>query len=102
MTAADWHQLLLIGFGVASVAVFVTLRWGTKTAYGRHDTGQSAWWWGPRVPTRAAWVLMEMPASLAFAAFFFLGDRALEAAPLVFLALWQAHYLQRSFIYPFR
>lgn len=102
MTAADWHQLLLIGFSVASVAVFVTLRWGTKAAYGRHDTGQKAWWWGPRVPTRAAWIFMEMPASLAFAVFFFLGDRALEWAPLLFLALWQAHYFQRSFLYPFR
>lgn len=102
MTAADWHQWLLLGFAIASVIVFITLRWGTTAAYGRHDAKQRAWWWGPSVPTRPAWILMEMPASIAFAVFFLMGDRALEWAPLLLFALWQAHYIQRSFLYPLR
>lgn len=102
MTAPMLHETLLVAFALASVVVFITLRWGTKAAYGRHDSATRAWWWGPGVPTRAAWIVMEMPSSLAFAAFFFLGKDAFELVPLLLFALWQAHYFQRSFIYPMR
>lgn len=54
------------------------------------------------MPTRAAWVVMEAPSALGFAVIYFLGERALEPAPLVLFALWQAHYFQRSFVYPWR
>lgn len=102
MNAAEFHGYLLIGFAVASLLVFLSLQFVTKASYGRHDSGQRAWWWGPGVPTRAAWIVMEAPSSVGFALIFFLGDRALELAPLVLFAMWQAHYFQRSFIYPFK
>lgn len=102
MTALALHQVLLVGFALASVAVFITLRWGPKAAYGRHDSGERAWWWGPGVPTRPAWIIMEMPSSLAFAVFFLLGSHAFELVPLLLFAMWQAHYFQRSFVYPLR
>lgn len=102
MTAPMLHETLLVAFALASLGVFIALRWGTKAAYGRHDSTTRAWWWGPGVPTRAAWIVMEMPSSLAFAAFFFLGAHAFELVPLLLFALWQAHYFQRSFIYPMR
>jgi protein-S-isoprenylcysteine O-methyltransferase Ste14 len=65
--------------------------------YGRHArTG-----WGPTIPARLGWVVMESPSVWFFAAVYFLGARALEPAPLCLLALWQLHYLYRSFAFPF-
>ena len=57
--------------------------------------------WGPTVPSKVAWVVMEAPASVLFFVFFLLGQHRFELVPLVFLALWQLHYLQRAFVYPF-
>src|SRR5690606_21590914 len=64
--------------------------------YGRHERRG----WGPTVPERLGWVLMESPASLLFLWIYLQGSRALEPVPLVMLALWQVHYVHRSFVYP--
>ena len=56
--------------------------------------------WGPLVDTTLAWVVMESPSVLGYLFFHFRGPRALEPVPLVFLGLWQAHYLHRAFVYP--
>lgn len=101
MTAVQWHEALLIGYLAASIVVFTTLSFVVKAAYGRHKGSKTAWWWGPGVPTRGAWVVMEAPSALGFAAIYCLGDRALQPVPLILLAMWQAHYFHRSFIYPF-
>ncbi|MBK7858133.1 MAG: DUF1295 domain-containing protein [Archangiaceae bacterium] len=52
------------------------------------------------LPNRVAWMLMESPAALGFAAIFFAGHHALEPAPLALAGLWLAHYLHRAFLYP--
>jgi 3-oxo-5-alpha-steroid 4-dehydrogenase 1 len=65
--------------------------------YGRHMRGG----WGPTIPAKAGWVLMESPASLVFLAFYLTGDHRAELVPLVLLAMWQLHYVQRAFVYPF-
>jgi protein-S-isoprenylcysteine O-methyltransferase Ste14 len=65
--------------------------------YGRHGRGG----WGPTVPARLGWVVMEAPASLAFLGFYLVGDHRGELVPLVLLGLWQIHYVQRAFVYPF-
>jgi protein-S-isoprenylcysteine O-methyltransferase Ste14 len=47
---------------------------------------------------------MEAPSPLVFFAFWLVGDpaRRFSATGLAFLVLWQAHYVYRSFIFPFR
>lgn len=86
------------------IAVFV---WAVGTVlallvipapYGRHQREG----WGPKLPTRLAWVLMESPASLCFAYFFFTGPHRAQIAPLILFGLWQLHYAHRAFIYPFQ
>src|SRR5688572_16412004 len=70
-----------------------------KTApYGRHDRAG----WGPTVPSRVGWIVMEHPAVLLFIAVFALGRHRAEVVPLFFLALWQIHYVHRTFVFPFR
>ena len=91
-----YHALLMLMFALGGI-VFAVL--GLVSApYGRH--GRKGW--GPKIPDRLGWVLMEAPASLLFAWIFFRGEHATEVVPLVMLALWQAHYLHRAFIYPLR
>jgi 3-oxo-5-alpha-steroid 4-dehydrogenase 1 len=89
-----YHSLLAAWF-VLGLAVFVTLFF-VSAPYGRHIRRG----WGYSIGNRLGWVLMEAPAPLVFAVFFFLGDRW-NAVTLVFLGLWEAHYLHRAFIYPF-
>ena len=45
---------------------------------------------------------MESPAVLLFAAVYSVGDKALATVPLVFLGIWQLHYVNRTFVFPFR
>lgn len=64
--------------------------------YGRHVRKG----WGPTIPSRVGWVVMESPAVLAFLAFYALGRHRAEPAPLALLALWQTHYIHRAFVFP--
>lgn len=64
--------------------------------YGRHMRGG----FGPAIPTRAAWVIMESPSVAWFAVVFFSGAHALSLVPLTLFSLWQAHYVQRTLVYP--
>jgi protein-S-isoprenylcysteine O-methyltransferase Ste14 len=86
---------LMIGLGVAT---FISLLVVTAP-YGRHYKNQG---WGPQVPNRTGWILMEIPSVLVFACIFFQGESATEFAPLALLCLWQCHYVHRTFIFPFR
>lgn len=97
MIEADvYHALLMLMFALAG-ATFVGV--GLVVApYGRHQRSG----FGPAVPERLGWVLMESPAALVFAFVFFRGPRSDHLVPLLFLALWMGHYLFRAFIYPLR
>ena len=45
---------------------------------------------------------MELPTTVTYAFIHFSGEAAWQLVPLVFLAMWQGHYLHRTFVYPFR
>ena len=79
-----------------AVLTFVGLCFITAP-YGRYDRSG----WGPTLPPRVAWLVMESPASLVFAAAFLAGGHRADAVPIVLLGLWQLHYVQRAFVYPF-
>ncbi|MCP3982104.1 MAG: DUF1295 domain-containing protein [bacterium] len=66
--------------------------------YGRHERAG----WGPKIPSRLGWIVMESPAVLFFAWVYSQGENRAELVPLVLLGVWQFHYLHRTFVYPFR
>jgi protein-S-isoprenylcysteine O-methyltransferase Ste14 len=66
--------------------------------YGRHERPG----FGPTIPARVGWIVMESPAVLAFAAIFATGRHAAQTVPSIMLALWLFHYLQRTFVFPLR
>lgn len=89
----DLLLVLLVAAGVSFVALFFV-----TAPYGRHLRPG----WGPAIPARIGWLIMESPAVIVFAYVYWLGDQRLDIVPLIFLAMWQFHYVYRSFIYPFR
>lgn len=87
---------LLIGWFLLAAVVFIALLL-VAAPYGRHSrTG-----WGPAINNKLGWLVMEAAAPLVFAACFVLGSNPTTITSLVFLALWEAHYIHRAFIYPF-
>ncbi|MCB9598350.1 MAG: DUF1295 domain-containing protein [Sandaracinaceae bacterium] len=97
MPEATVHfYLTLTEIGIA-IPTLAALLW-ISAPYGRHARGG----WGPTIPARVGWILMELPASALFAVIFFLGDHSQQLVPLVLLGAWQVHYVHRTFIFPFR
>jgi protein-S-isoprenylcysteine O-methyltransferase Ste14 len=90
-TYATWTEL---GLGALT---FVALFFVTAP-YGRHLRKG----WGPGLGQRLAWVLMELPAVALWLGIYALGSHALDVAPLALMALWQLHYLNRTFVFPLR
>ena len=87
-----WLAGIEIGLAIlAALAVsFVT------APYGRHVRGG----WGPAVPARFGWMVMESPSVFLFG-LLALGGAARPTAA-VLSAMWLLHYVRRTFVWPFR
>jgi len=90
------YRLLLGIFGLFAIAAFGVL-WVVPAPYGRFLKRR----WGPVLDSRTGWLLMETPAALVFGLLFLTWQGSVQPAPLIFFFLWEAHYLQRAFVYPF-
>lgn len=91
------YNFFLYAWMAAAVITFVALLF-VSAPYGRHIRKG----FGPSMPNRLGWLIMEAPASLLMLGYFFLGWSGTDPVAIAFLALWQIHYVHRSFIYPFR
>ncbi|MGH6871265.1 MAG: DUF1295 domain-containing protein [Rhizomicrobium sp.] len=87
--AIAWTALALV---LVPVQLFVA------APYGRHARAG----WGPSIPNRIGWVVMEVVSLAVFEALFLSGGIPKTAPMWVFFALWTAHYVHRSLIYPWR
>lgn len=56
--------------------------------------------WGPSISSKWAWMIMELPSPVLMT-FFFVSSEKKTLVPLLFLIIWLAHYLHRTFMYPF-
>ena len=66
--------------------------------YGRHTRTD----WGPMISNQLGWCLMELVSLVVFAGLFLAGPNEKTAPMWVFFALWTAHYVNRSLIFPWR
>ncbi|MFA5309680.1 MAG: methyltransferase [Dehalococcoidales bacterium] len=89
-------NILLIAWFALGVVVLIALFF-IAAPYGRHVRKG----WGYSVGSKLGWILMEAASPVVFAVCFFIGDIRLNAPTLIFLFLWEAHYIHRAFIYPF-
>jgi hypothetical protein len=89
------HAACLVMFLFAAIS-FAALTF-VRAPYGRYARGG----WGPALPARVAWVLMECPSMLLVAGIFLAGRHRAALAPIALLVLWQWHYAHRTVVYPF-
>ena len=91
------YDALALGIAVAGVFTFVALFF-VVAPYGRHTRGS----WGPTVPDKLGWMIMESPSLVWFSVVFFMGRKHDELAPLALYAMWTTHYAHRTLVYPLR
>lgn len=97
MTEVEVFDVLMLGLAGLGAAVLVILTF-IAAPYGRHLRRG----FGPCIGGTTGWVLMESVAALLPPAIYLTSARPLGAVPWVFLAIWEIHYVNRAFVYPFR
>ena len=97
MPAIPSFTILVLAW-IALALVLMPIQLFVTAPYGRHVRGG----WGPSLPNRLGWFLMEAVSLVLFAALF-LGGAAPKTMPMwAFFALWVAHYTNRSLVFPWR
>lgn len=66
--------------------------------YGRHVSNK----WGPMIGNKLGWIIQEAPSMIFLSVFFFTGTGNKPKVVWFFWALWVAHYINRSIIFPLR
>lgn len=96
MTLYQFNVFLIVMASIALV-VFVSLFF-VDAGYGKFYDKK----WGPAVNNKLGWVLMEAPVFIAMLVLWLCSDRRDDLVRLAFLFLFELHYFQRSFVFPFR
>jgi 3-oxo-5-alpha-steroid 4-dehydrogenase 1 len=81
---------------VLAVVVFLFLMF-INAPYGRYVRKG----WGPVIPARFGWMIMEFPAFFVIAWLVLSNAGQAGFYGIVFLLMWEAHYIYRVWIYPF-
>lgn len=89
-------NLFLISMAALGLVVFVALFY-IKAGYGVFFDPK----WGPGIPNRVGWLMMESPVFIMMTVLWLGSERTWDIVPLVFFMIFQIHYLQRAFIFPF-
>ena len=98
LTPDIFQYLLYLAFIFTALMFFVLLI--LDAPYGKQDSDDRSKLWGPNIPLKLSWFLLEAPVFISFAIFFFSGDNWFNIAPIILFILWEAHYFHRTFIYP--
>lgn len=84
-----WIALALVLF---PIQLFVT------APYGRHVRAG----WGPTIPNRVGWIVMEIVSLAVFVSLFLTGTAEKSLVSFILFTGWTLHYTNRSLIYPWR
>jgi 3-oxo-5-alpha-steroid 4-dehydrogenase 1 len=95
MNERVFFDYLIIIWIALSLAIFISLFF-IVAPYGRHVRAK----WGRTVQSAMGWVIMESASPLVFAVCFILGKHPSTLPQIIFLVLWEAHYIHRAYIYP--
>ena len=93
----ETYTIILITWAGISVIAFIALLF-KSAPYGRHSMSS----WGPSMPSRLGWILMESPAVYLMLLFLIFFSNSLGIIELTFTLIWMVHYIHRSFIWPIR
>jgi len=93
------HNLNIITFTWMLVGILsFPLLLRVTQPYGRHVSNK----WGPMIGNKLGWIIQEAPSMIFLSVFFFTGTGNKPKAVWFFWALWVAHYINRSIIFPLR
>lgn len=93
----EQFDYILLTMTLLGAVVFVALYF-IDAGYGKMISPK----WGPTLPNRIGWMLMEMPV-LTIVLYFWLTSEVKFSIPyLVFFLLFAFHYVHRTFVFPFR
>ncbi len=91
-----FYKLFLVcQFVFALVTIF--LLFFITAPYGKHSRKGM----GRLIGARVGWVFMEFPAFFVILLLFFLFKAYENPVLVVFICIWELHYIQRTFVYPF-
>ena len=96
LSESAFNLFVVAWIAIGLIAVPFEIR--ITAPYGRHARAG----WGPMVPARVGWMLMEGASLVFFAVPFLMGANVKTAPMWVFFALWVVHYINRSIIFPLR
>ena len=88
------HTSASFGLIFLSVVTFVACQVVTAP-YGRHSKKDQQAKWGPTIPGRLAWILMEAPSPIIVALYFFSSPYELNMTRIIFFVLFELHYINR-------
>lgn len=89
------YNIFIITELVSAVVVFIILFF-IIAPYGRHFRKG----WGITMHERFAWISMEFPAFFIPLLIFILCKKPITGVSVIFLLIWELHYVQRTFVYP--
>ena len=95
MNEAVFFNWFLLGWTALAVIIFASLFF-VNAPYGRHIRKG----WGHVIEARWGWFLMEFPALVAPFFYFFFSQRSQNLVSVMFLVMWEVHYIQRTLVYP--
>lgn len=91
----EFFRVFLYVMIILAIIVFVALYF-VKVGYGMMLNKS----WGKTISNRWAWMFMEAPVFLSMCFFFICSPRKTQLVPIIFFLLFQMHYFQRAFIFP--
>ena len=92
----SYFNTFLLIMTIIAVVVFIALYFVTA-GYGVFYNKK----WGSALPNKLGWVLMESPVFIVMILLCVFSERSTNVVCLIFLILFEIHYFQRSFIFPF-
>ncbi len=94
MVFSKLYSILLIAQISSAIVVFILLRF-LSAPYGKHNRKG----WGYTIKSKYAWLIMELPAVFVFLFVFLLNTDNITVTSIVFLLIWETHYIYRTFIF---
>lgn len=91
----DFNHFMFV-VALVGLCAFILLFF-VDAGYGKMRTSK----WGPAINNKIGWFVMEMPVFVVVAYYWIISDVKWQIPYLLFFIIFEFHYFQRSFIFPF-
>lgn len=96
ISSFEFFNNFLFVMALVGLVVFIALYF-VDAPYGKMISDK----WGPSIPNKVGWCLMEAPVFIVVLHLWYLSNVKFDLPYLLFLLIFEFHYFQRSFVFPF-